>query len=118
MCYVTCDTIPHTHSLSMCLEERERVARDLADWKAATGLDKLPPLESNTASDPDSITTTLPVARIRKICKLDPEVKGFCKEAILLIIKCAELATIKLGKETVTVAQLQNRRKLLPEHVA
>ena len=35
-----------------------------------------------------------------------------------MITKCCELATAKLGKETVRVAQLQNRRKLLPEDVA
>jgi hypothetical protein len=49
---------------------------------------------------------------------LDPEVRGIAKEALLLITKCAELATAKLGKESVQVAQLQNRRKLLPEDVA
>ena len=49
---------------------------------------------------------------------LDPEVRGISKEALLLITKCAELATAKLGKESVHVAQLQNRRKLLPEDVA
>lgn len=59
-----------------------------------------------------------PVARIRKICKLDPEVRGLSKEALLLVTKCAELATAKLGTEAVRVARLQNRRKLLPEDVA
>ena len=59
-----------------------------------------------------------PVARIRKICKLDPEVRGLSKEALLLVTKCAELSLEKLGKESVQVAQLQNRRKLLPDDVA
>lgn len=61
---------------------------------------------------------SLPSARIRKIAKLDPDVKGMGKEALLLITKSAELFTSKLGMETVKVAALQNRRKLLPEDVA
>lgn len=97
-------------------QERERVARELEEWKAAGGV-----LESENSGDgfqKDPAALIFPVARIRKICKLDPEVRGMSKEALLLITKCAELATSKLGKETVRVAQLQNRRKLLPEDVA
>lgn len=58
------------------------------------------------------------MARIKKIAKLDPEVRGISKDALLLITKCAELATSKLGTESVRVARAQNRRKLLPEDVA
>jgi histone H3/H4 len=60
----------------------------------------------------------LPLAKIRKICKLDPEVKNLQREALVLIARAAELATARLGKEAVKVAQIQNRRKLLPEDVA
>lgn len=95
-------------------EERERVAKELEAWKAAGGQIEV---ESNgTTRDPNSLI--FPIARIRKICKLDPEVKGVSKEAITLITKCAELATARLGMETVQVARIQNRRKLLPEDVA
>lgn len=58
-----------------------------------------------------------PVARIRKICKLDPDVKGMSKESTMLIAKATELFCVKLGNECVTMAQMQNRRKLLPEDV-
>ena len=64
------------------------------------------------------LALVFPAARIRKICKLDPEVRGLSKEALMLVTKCAELATAKLGTETVKMARLQNRRKLLPEDVA
>eukprot|EP00934_Nitzschia_sp_Nitz4_P003073 Nitzschia sp. Nitz4//scaffold43_size134323//96810//97778//NITZ4_003314-RA/size134323-augustus-gene-0.224-mRNA-1//1//CDS//3329551993//3063//frame0 len=95
-------------------EERERVARQLEEYKAAGGV-----IEADNAKDSASPSSLVfPVARIRKICKLDPEVRGLSKEALLLITKCAELATAKLGTESVRVAQLQNRRKLLPEDVA
>lgn len=94
-------------------EERERVSKDLAAWEAAGGKAELPPTSSDTGS-----SMVLPVARVRKICKLDPEVRGLSKEALLLVTKAAELMTVKLGGETVRVAQIQNRRKLLPDDVA
>ncbi len=59
-----------------------------------------------------------PVGRIRKICKLDPDVKGISKESALLITKATELFCTKLGGECVIMAQMQNRRKLVPEDVA
>jgi histone H3/H4 len=65
--------------------------------------------------DPDALI--FPLQRIRKICKLDPDVKGISKESALLITKAAELFTSKLGKECVVMAQMQNRRKLMTDDV-
>jgi histone H3/H4 len=59
-----------------------------------------------------------PAAKVRKICKLDPEVKNVSREALQLIVKAAELFTVAIGKESVKVARFNNRRKLLPEDVA
>lgn len=56
----------------------------------------------------------LPLARIRKICRLDPEVRSISKEALLLVTKAAECFTQKLGSETIAMVQMQNRRTLLP----
>eukprot|EP00804_Cyclotella_cryptica_P023988 CCRYP_010086-RA/>CCRYP_010086-RA protein AED:0.19 eAED:0.19 QI:29/1/1/1/1/1/2/1027/309 len=97
-------------------EEREKLSRDMQRLKDA-GL--WPEAISGNgaegeAGDEDLI---LPVARIRKICKLDPDVKGMSKESTMLIAKATELFCIKLGNECVTMAQMQNRRKLLPEDV-
>ena len=80
--------------------------------------------DTNTSSKVDSssmsstLNSTLPVTRIRKIIKLDPSVKGLSKEALYLITKCSELFTTALGKESVKIANMQNRRKLLPEDMA
>mmetsp|Transcript_26809 Transcript_26809/g.39671 ORF Transcript_26809/g.39671 Transcript_26809/m.39671 type:complete len:349 (+) Transcript_26809:46-1092(+) len=93
-------------------EERERVAQELAKYNL-DGIDVAGPQKP---TDPNSLI--FPVARIRKIIKLDPDVHNLSKEATALITKCAELATIHLGQEAVKVAQLQNRRKLMPEDVA
>jgi DNA-directed RNA polymerase I subunit RPA43 len=92
-------------------EERERVSKEIAKYN-------LDSFEVNAHKPLDPNSLVLPVARIRKISKLDPDVSGVSKEAAMLVTKCAELATVKLGIESVKVAQLQNRRKLLPEDVA
>jgi histone H3/H4 len=94
----------------MAAKERERVSKDLEDYKSAGGV-----MEEATK---DQSALVFPISRIRNIAKLDGEVKGMSKEAILLITKCAELQLAKLGQESVRVARLQNRRKLLPEDVA
>ena len=105
-------------------KERERVQLQVEAWKAAGGVVGEPHsgnnhnINSSSSTTETPGTTTFPVARIRKICKLDPEVKNLSKEALLLVTKAAELALAKLGKECVKTAQIQNRRKLLPDDVA
>lgn len=96
--------------------EREQVAQKL-EQLAAAGID-LSTLPGAATGTPEAGGLTFPVARMRKICKLDPEVKGLSKEALMLVTKCTELMTCKLGIEAVRVAQIQNRRKLLPEDIA
>jgi len=97
--------------------ERAQVAEQLEAWKAAGGVVDEPNNKSNNSKLPDG-SLIFPAARIRKICKLDPEVKNLSKEALLLVTKAAELALQTLGKECVKQSQIQNRRKLLPEDVA
>lgn len=99
----------------MAAEERVRVSRDmkrLVDaglWTESSG--------GNSGTNDDDDAILFPVARIRKICKLDPDVKGISKESALLITKATELFCTKLAKECVIMAQMSNRRKLLPEDV-
>ena len=93
--------------------EKDRVAQELAAWEAqakALGLD----VPKQDWGD----STIFPHARIRKICKLDPDVKGLSKEALALVTKATEVFLVQLGQETVKVAQIQNRRKLLPQDLA
>lgn len=101
-------------------EERERVAKELAANPALmeSTLPEVGGTSTSAGGQRDLLSLVLPVARTRKICKLDPEVKGLSREALMLVTKCAELVTTKLALESVRVAQLQNRRKLLPDDVA
>lgn len=96
--------------------ERERVARDMQRLKDA-GLWPEPGSADGGAGGQDDDAIIFPIGRIRKICKLDPDVKGMSKESALLITKATELFCTKLGKECVTMAQMQNRRKLMPDDV-
>jgi len=98
----------------LAAEERARVAKELEEYKALYGDIAIEDGPGSGKND----GLVMPVARIRKICKLDPQVRGISKEATLLVTKCTELCLEKLGKETVKVARLSNRRKLLPEDVA
>lgn len=92
--------------------EREQVSQAMEAWKAAGGT--VPDVPSPASMSHDG-GVAFPLNRIRKICKLDPEVRTLSKEALLLVTKAAELALVQVAKETVKVAQIQNRRKLLPE---
>ena len=61
---------------------------------------------------------SFPVARIKKICRLDPEVKNLSKEAVQLITKAAEEFTMKLGKDAFAMAKMNSRKTILPDDVA
>jgi histone H3/H4 len=83
---------------------------------------------NNNQSSSNSISSTkrgaannadlvLPLAKVKKICKLDPDVRGLSREALAAIAKASELVLAKLGMESVKVAAMQNRRTLLPDDV-
>eukprot|EP00571_Detonula_confervacea_P016346 CAMPEP_0172301350 /NCGR_PEP_ID=MMETSP1058-20130122/3257_1 /TAXON_ID=83371 /ORGANISM="Detonula confervacea, Strain CCMP 353" /LENGTH=352 /DNA_ID=CAMNT_0013011425 /DNA_START=64 /DNA_END=1122 /DNA_ORIENTATION=- len=96
-------------------QERERVSRDMQRLKDAGLWPEPGSADASGAGGQDDVI--FPIGRIRKICKLDPDVKGMSKESALLITKATELFCTKLGKECVTMAQMQNRRKLMPDDV-
>ena len=98
---------------SMAKEEKERVALETEALREA-GL-----LIEDKAAGPGGAQGgfVLPVARVRKIVKLDPDVKGLSKEGIQLITKASELFVAALGTSSVQVATLQNRRKIVPDDI-
>mgnify|MGYP003471243130 CR=1 FL=1 len=102
------------HYQQQAAVEREAVAQATAAWTAAGGV--VPSLATTTHTSTSELI--FPVARIRKICKLDPDVRGISKEALVMITKAAELCVTKLGTECVKMAHLQNRRKLQIDDVA
>lgn len=89
--------------------EREEVSINMQSMRNA-GIST-----ESSAVDASTEDLILPLARVKKIIKLDPEVKGVSKEALLLIARSAELFTKKLGMDTLKIAQIQNRRTILPD---
>ena len=102
-------------------QERERYMKDkqrLIDagrWPDSNDMSSSGGGAAGDTYDEDAII--FPIGRIRKICKLDGDVKGMSKEATMLVAKATELFAAKLGSEVVTMAQMSNRRKLLPDDV-
>lgn len=66
----------------------------------------------------DTQSMIFPVSRIRKICRLDPDVKGLSKESTLLITKTAELFLEKMAQDTLSMAQLHQKRTIYAQDVA
>ncbi|OQR75672.1 DNA polymerase epsilon subunit 4-like [Tropilaelaps mercedesae] len=54
----------------------------------------------------------LPLAKIRTIMKLDPDLNGASQEAVFLVAKATELFIDALAKETCNFTQ-QNKKKML-----
>ena len=59
--------------------------------------------------------TIFPLARIKKVMKLDPDVKNMSAEAVKLMAKAAELFVGHLGSLTAAVAEGQHRRTVKEE---
>ena len=105
--------------------EKERVAAETELWKQAARTAGLDPSIDALIKGPNNHTDspsngggfTLPLARVRKICRLDPEVRGISKEALVMITKATEMFAVRLGQECVKTAHIQNRRTLLPQDV-
>ncbi|CAD6198406.1 unnamed protein product [Caenorhabditis auriculariae] len=56
------------------------------------------------------LKTQLPIGRIKKICRLDPDVSMMNNEALRLISKAAELFLIELGRAANTNAVMERRK--------
>mmetsp|Transcript_3334 Transcript_3334/g.6789 ORF Transcript_3334/g.6789 Transcript_3334/m.6789 type:complete len:268 (-) Transcript_3334:926-1729(-) len=107
---------------ALAREEKQRLAVELEAYRTKYG----DAIEEHCGSNGNGKNShhgggddlVFPLARIRKIAKLDPEVKTLSKEALQLVVKATEMALSKLGNECVKTARIRNRRTLLPEDVA
>lgn len=76
---------------------------------------ELTPIIPTTPSKTNGLT--IPNNSIRKLIKLDPELKSISKEAISMVTKSCELFTTKLASDVCNVAKIQNRRTLYVDDV-
>lgn len=74
----------------------------------------LSPTITSSKNDNDMV---FPVSRIRKICRLDPEVKGMSKESTIMITKCCEFFVSKMAKETWSMAKMHQKRTIHAQDV-
>ncbi|KAJ1460099.1 hypothetical protein M885DRAFT_612739 [Pelagophyceae sp. CCMP2097] len=80
------------------------------EWKSLTDAEKKPYADTAAADK------VIPLARVKKICKLDPEVKSLSKEATALIGKAAEGFVQHLARQTLATASA--KRTLRPSDIA
>lgn len=58
-----------------------------------------------------------PVSRIRKICRLDPEVKGMSRESTILVTKSLEYFLRKMANDAWSIAKMQTKRTINAQDV-
>lgn len=68
----------------------------------------------NNINDNDFV---FPVSRIRKICRLDPDVKGMSKESTVLITKAAEYFLEKMASDTWSMTKMHQKRTIHAQDV-
>ena len=105
---------------TLAKEEKQRLAVELEEYltKYGDALAEDGNNNNNSNTNNNGDDPFFPLARIRKIAKLDPEVKTLSKEALQLVVRATEMALAKLGNECVKTARIKNRRTLMPEDVA
>lgn len=60
----------------------------------------------------DILTCSLPTSRVKKICRLDPDLAMIGSDAILFLTKAAELFVGELAKASYTEAVLEKRKTI------
>jgi len=101
------DVLPTRVSLDLQLHSNEQHSHD--DDNNGDNNNNANNNNGNNNKDNDMGILAFPLARIHKICRLDPEVKGISKGAAILVTRAAELFTARLGQDTFQMAQKQNR---------
>eukprot|EP00455_Lapot_gusevi_P021975 TRINITY_DN22924_c0_g1_i1.p1 TRINITY_DN22924_c0_g1~~TRINITY_DN22924_c0_g1_i1.p1 ORF type:complete len:316 (+),score=83.31 TRINITY_DN22924_c0_g1_i1:65-1012(+) len=105
-------------------QDKERYEREVQEKKleleskgssAAAAGDEDVENDDNEESSSSSLTSTdLPVARVKKILRMDDDVKNVGKEATFLITKAAELFLQYLGRQTARVTESHGKKTISP----
>lgn len=102
----------------MTLPLKEQYEKDLFVYE-----EKMKVFEANRFDEdgqlrPARITSCLPLARIKKIMKLDPELKSASKEAAMLVSWCTELFLSQLSSDALAVSSKARRRGVKYEDIS
>jgi len=86
---------------------------DMEDFISNGGI----PSSHSTESQGDPRDNVLPLARIKKIMKRDPDVSNMSKEALFLMTKCTDLFVEHLGEQSIRQAYGQKRKSVRVEDI-
>lgn len=93
----------------MTVPLREKFEKEMVEYNKKMKAFEASRFGENGKLLPARITNCLPLARIKKIMRLDPDVKSSSKEASLLVSWATELFVSQLADETAKVAKGRRR---------
>ena len=96
--------------LLMAVKDKARYTQELAAAKAYEAT-LAPPEENDSALFTGSDELVIPLARIKRTIKMDPDVKNVSKEALTAVARCTELFTALIARHALKEARLRNRDK-------
>lgn len=67
--------------------------------------------------DSSAFEMVIPVGRVRRTCKLDPDVKNITKEATALVAKATERFLAQIAEESFKISSLSGRRTLKTDDI-
>lgn len=104
------DVIPEERAKfeQMALEDKERYERELAENGGAA-------LSKKKDEVVQPYDTVIPLARVKRTVKLDPDVKNISKEATAAIAKATELFLEELAEQSYKISQTSGRRTVKTE---
>ena len=101
-----------------CIPLVEQYEKDLELYNHKLKLFEAAKFGPDGSMGPPRIMDVLPTARVRKIMKLDKEVKGTSKEATLLVQWCTELFLGQITDEAYSVCKKQRKKMIKYEDIS
>ena len=102
---------------AIALDDKERYLREFKE-QLAQGISEAE-LRGTFHSNKDipAYETVIPIGRVRRTCKLDPDVKNISKEATVLVAKATEYFLAKIAEESFKMSSLSGRCTLKPDDI-
>ena len=96
-------------------EDKERYQREIAEQLAAGHVQPAANKKHNEELLPHE--TVIPIGRVKRTCKLDPEVKNITKEATAVVAKATEHFIALIAEQSYKISALSGRRTVKPEDI-
>ena len=96
-------------------EDKERYQREVAEQLAAGHVQ--PSANKKHGEELLPHETVIPLSRVKRTCKLDPEVKNMTKEATAMVAKATEHFLALMAEQSYKISALSGRRTVKPEDI-